>query len=70
MDGERLRRIVSLLGHCELTSLERQFVGRASPSEVSVPDTFTVLQCLDNSLPESLISESRFAQFSDRRILY
>ena len=28
MDGERLRRIVSLLGHCELTSLERQFVGR------------------------------------------
>ena len=28
MDGERLRRIVSLLGHCELTSLEGQFVER------------------------------------------
>jgi hypothetical protein len=29
MDNERLRSIVSALGSCELTYLEKQFVGRA-----------------------------------------
>jgi hypothetical protein len=29
MDKERLRSIVSALGSCELTYLEKQFVGRA-----------------------------------------
>ena len=30
MDKERLRSIVSALGSCELTYLEKQFVGRAN----------------------------------------
>jgi hypothetical protein len=32
VDKGRLRSIVSALGHCELTFLERQFVGRVKDS--------------------------------------